>query len=156
MGSCLVEIGHIGIVHALELPLMQDQQVVQAFLSDAPQIAFADGIGSWCMIRRFQYLDAAGSGHARERGPEFANVITNEIFRRSSIRSRLPQLLGGPGVGRRTCDTHMNDSPRLHIDNEEGKQRMKEKVGDLQEITCPAVFGMRVQEGGPILSSLSR
>lgn len=50
----------------------------------------------------------------------------------------------------------MDDSPRVHIDNEEGKQRSKEKVGNLQEITRPDVFGMIVQEGGPVLSSLSR
>ena len=49
----------------------------------------------------------------------------------------------------------MDDSPRVQIDDEEGKQRTKEKVGDLQEITRPDVFGMRVQEGGPGLSSWS-
>jgi hypothetical protein len=36
MGSYLVEVGGIAIEDALELPLMQDQQVVQTFLSDAP------------------------------------------------------------------------------------------------------------------------
>lgn len=35
-------------------------------------------------------------------------------------------------------------------------QRTKEKVCNLQEITRPDVFGMIVQEGGPVLSSLSR
>jgi hypothetical protein len=44
MGSYMVEVGHIGIEHALELPLMQDQQVVQAFLPHTPQEAFADHI----------------------------------------------------------------------------------------------------------------
>ena len=33
MGSCLVEVHHIRIEDALELPLMKDQQMVQAFLS---------------------------------------------------------------------------------------------------------------------------
>ena len=32
MRPCLVEVGHIRIEHALELPLMQDQQVIEAFL----------------------------------------------------------------------------------------------------------------------------
>src|SRR5438067_3211974 len=82
MRSCLVEVGYIGIEHALELLLLKDQQVIEAFLSDAPHEAFADGIGAFRIIRRFQYLDATGCGHARERGPEFALVSTNEIFRR--------------------------------------------------------------------------
>jgi hypothetical protein len=44
MGSCSVEVGHIGIEHALELPLMQDQQMVQAFLSDTPQETLTDAL----------------------------------------------------------------------------------------------------------------
>jgi hypothetical protein len=68
MQPSLVEIGHIGIEHPLELPLMQDQQVVLAFLSDAPQIAFADGIGSWGMNRRFEQLDATGRRYSAETG----------------------------------------------------------------------------------------
>ncbi len=63
----MVEVAYIGIEHALELLLLKDQQVIEAFLSDAPHEAFADGIGAFRMIRRFQYLDAAGCGHARER-----------------------------------------------------------------------------------------
>ena len=53
MGSCLVEVRHIRIEDALELLLMEDQQMVQAFLSDTSQEALADGIGSGCMIRAF-------------------------------------------------------------------------------------------------------
>ncbi len=51
MWSGLVEVRDVHIEDALELPLMEDQQVVQAFLPHAPQEAFADGIGSWRMIR---------------------------------------------------------------------------------------------------------
>ena len=36
MRSCLVEVRDVCIEDALELPLMQDQQVIQTFLSDAP------------------------------------------------------------------------------------------------------------------------
>ena len=50
----------------------------------------------------------------------------------------------------------MDDLTSVHIDDEEGKQRAKEEVGDLQEITRPDVFGVRVQEGSPGLTSLSR
>ena len=46
MRPCLIEIGHILIQNALELPLLQDQQVIQAFLTNTSQEAFTDGIGS--------------------------------------------------------------------------------------------------------------
>ena len=36
MGSCLVEVGHIGIEHALEMLLMKNQQMIETLLSDAP------------------------------------------------------------------------------------------------------------------------
>jgi len=57
MRSCLVEVGHILIEHALELLLAGDQQMVETFLSDASQIAFTDRIGSWSMIRGFENLN---------------------------------------------------------------------------------------------------
>src|SRR6266699_6948289 len=40
MGSGLVEVGHIVIEDALKLPLMKDQQMVEAFLPYAPQETF--------------------------------------------------------------------------------------------------------------------
>ena len=81
MGSCLVKVRHIGIEDAVELPLMEDQHMVQAFLSDAPQEAFADGIGSWSMIRCFENLNPTRGRHTSEAGPKFAIVLTNQIFR---------------------------------------------------------------------------
>src|SRR5262249_25022532 len=72
MRPCLVEVGYIFIQHALELLLLKDQQVVQALLPDAPQIAFADRIGSWGMIRRFQDLDAACFRHTSKARAKFA------------------------------------------------------------------------------------
>ena len=53
MRSCLVEVGHIRIEHVLELLLLKDQQVVEAFLPHTPHEAFTDGIGAWRMIGGF-------------------------------------------------------------------------------------------------------
>src|SRR5215472_2850637 len=46
MGLCLVEVGHIASEHVLELLLLHDQQMVQAFLPHTSQEAFTDRIGS--------------------------------------------------------------------------------------------------------------
>ena len=100
MRSCLVEVGHIRIENALELPLLQDQQVIQAFLTHTSQEAFTDGIGSGRVIGRFKNLDAASCGHARETGSKFAITIANEIVRCLPIGSRFPELLGHPSIGR--------------------------------------------------------
>jgi len=78
---CLVEVGHIGMEDALELLLLKDQQVVQACLSDAPQEAFADRIGSWCVIGGPEQLDATGRRHSLETGSTRAVVISKQIVR---------------------------------------------------------------------------
>jgi len=72
------------------------------------QEAFTDRIGQWCAVGRFQDLDAAACGHARETGSKFAITIANEVLRRLSIGSRFPQLLCGPGIGRRARDPHLD------------------------------------------------
>ena len=46
MRSCLVEVRYIRIEDALELSIMKDQQMVEAFLPHTPQEALTDGIGS--------------------------------------------------------------------------------------------------------------
>jgi hypothetical protein len=96
MRSCLVEVGHIGIEHALELLLLNNQQMIQAFLSDAPQEALTDRIGSGRMNRRFQDLDAAGCGHTSEARPKFGIVIPNQVLGRVPIRSRFSQRYARP------------------------------------------------------------
>jgi len=40
--------------HAVELLLLKDHQVIEAFLPHAPHEALADRIGSGCMIGRLQ------------------------------------------------------------------------------------------------------
>ena len=80
MWSCPVEVRHIHIEHALELLLMEDEQVVKAFLSHTPQEAFADRIGSGSVIRCFKNLNGTRCRHPGETGAKFAIIITNEIL----------------------------------------------------------------------------
>ena len=79
--------------HAVELLLLKDHQVIEAFLPHAPHEALADRIGSGCMIGRFPYLDAAGCGHARETGPQCVVVLANQVLGCVPIRGWL--LAGG-------------------------------------------------------------
>ena len=153
MGSCLLEVGHIGIEDALELPLMQDQQVVQTLLPHTPHESLADGIGPWGMNRRFEQLDATGPRHPHKRGAKFAIVISYQILRCLSIGRGFAELLGRPGIGRRSCHAHLDDLARLQFDDEEGKEGSKEQIGDLEEVTRPDVGGMGVQKRAPLLPS---
>ena len=109
MGSCLVEVNHIRLEVTLKLLLLQNQQMIQAFLSDAPQETLTDGIGSWRVNRRFEQLDTARFRHSSKARPKFAVVITDQILRCWPIRSRLSQLLRDPRIGRRAGHAHVDD-----------------------------------------------
>jgi hypothetical protein len=50
----------------------------------------------------------------------------------------------------------VDDLARLQFDDEEGKERTEEEIGDLQEITSPNTLRMIAQKGRPGLSSWSR
>ena len=76
MRSCLIEVRSIQIEYALELLLAEDQQVVKAFLSHTPQEAFADCIGTGCMIGGCKNLNSTRCRHTSKAGPKFAIVIT--------------------------------------------------------------------------------
>jgi len=106
--SCLVEVHHIRIEDTLELPLMNNQQMVQTFLSHTPQEAFTDGIGAWSMIRGFEKLDVTARRHPVETGSKLAVVIMNQILGCLPIRSGFAELLGHPGIGRRSCHADMD------------------------------------------------
>src|SRR5947209_4272065 len=74
MGSCSVEVHDIRIQDPLELLFLKNQQMVKAFLPHTSQEAFTDSIGSWCVIRGLEQLNATGRRHSAERGSKLAIV----------------------------------------------------------------------------------
>ena len=58
-----IEVLHIGMKDAVQLLLLQDEQVIETFATHTAQKPFTDGIGAWRVIRGFQDLDAAGGCH---------------------------------------------------------------------------------------------
>ena len=153
MRSCLVEVGHIRLEDAVQLPLMQDQQVIEAFLPHTPQEALTDGIGSRCMNRRFEQLDATGRRHASEARPKFGIVIMYQILGCVPIGGGFPELLRHPGISRRSSDAYVDHLARMQFDDEEGKEGSKEQIGDLQEVTRPDLCDVGVHKGCPPLTS---
>ena len=136
-----VEVVHIGVEHALELLLMQDEQMVEALTSDTTEEALADRIRSRGMIRRFENLDATRLGNLREGHSKLTIVITDEVLRSHTIGGGFPKLLRGPSIRRRSCDAFVNHSARVQFDNEEGKQRAEEEIGDRKARRTPRSAG---------------
>ena len=93
MRSSLIEVLDIGSKGPLQLLLMQDEQVIEAFLPHTSQEALADGIGSGCTNRRFQDLDRARFRHTSKTRSKLAIVIANQVLRCLPIQGGFAQLL---------------------------------------------------------------
>jgi hypothetical protein len=128
MWSRPIEVCHILIEHALELLLMEDQQMVKAFLPHTPHKAFADGVRAWRVIRRFENLNGTCCCHPSEAGPKFAIIITNQILRCLPIRRGFSKLLRNPGIGGRSCHSHVDYASRFEFDDDEREERSKEEI----------------------------
>jgi hypothetical protein len=121
----MIEVEDIRVEYALELLLMQDEQIVEAFPPHTPEKAFTDGIGSRSMIWYCENLDVTRLGNPCEAHPELAIMITDEILRPLSKGGGLPQLLGDPSVGRiswKSVDADVDHLPRVQFDDEESEE----------------------------------
>jgi len=111
MRSCLVEVRYICIEDALELLLVEDQQVVEAFLPHTPQEAFAERIGSWRMKGRLENLESTRCRYPSKTWSKFAIIITNQILRCLPVRSGFSEVLRDPEIGRRSCHAYVDHLP---------------------------------------------
>jgi hypothetical protein len=75
----LIVVYDIGLEETVELFLLQDQEMIQAFSPDASQKAFTDGIGSWRPVRRSKHFDTTCYCHSGKMLPKFAIIIPDQI-----------------------------------------------------------------------------
>ena len=127
MRSCPVEVHRILIQNTLELFLLKDQQMVEAFLPHTSQEAFADGVGAFRLNRRFEQLDATDLRHSAETGSKLAIVITDQILGCLPIRRRFSQLLGHPGIRWASSHAHVDHLARLEFYDEERLRAVERK-----------------------------
>ena len=89
--SGLIEVLDIGTQDTMKLLLLQDEQVIETLSTHTAHKPFTDRIDSRRLVGRFQYLDAAGCGHARETGSKLGITITDEILRTLTIGGGFPK-----------------------------------------------------------------
>ena len=131
------------------MALAEDEQVVRAFATHAPQEALARRVGPRGPDGRAQDADPARGGEAVEARPVLTVVVTDEEARTRVKGRRLAQLLGNPGVGRVARHAHVHHAARAEGDDEERVERAEEQVGDRQEVAGPGLAGVVAQEGRP-------
>jgi len=80
MWSGLIEIDHIGFEEAMELPLVEDQEMIQTCSPHAPQKPFTDGIRLRRPVRDSKHLDATCCRHSRKIRVEFPVLSTGSFW----------------------------------------------------------------------------
>ncbi len=164
MRSSLIEVHHVCLEETIELLLMQDQEMIQAFSPHASQKAFTDSIRSRSSVRCPKHFDATRGSYTRKTRPKFAVIIPNQILWFCSIRCRFSQLLRNPGIGGRSGHIHVDDLARFQFDDKEGRKRTEEEGSRLQKIASPNLCRMIAvlatwyirSENGPLRSERPR
>jgi hypothetical protein len=75
-----VEVLNIGVEHAVELLLLQNEQMIEALTPHAFSEAFTGRIRSRGVIRDGEHLDLTRVRHSGEVQPKRAIVVTDEIL----------------------------------------------------------------------------
>src|SRR3954447_23727413 len=93
-------VGEIRAKDSAEMPLIDDDYVVETFASNGPDHAFDVRILPWTPRTR-HHLGDAETGDAATHGLIVNSVsVSQEPVWSSVVREGIDQLLGGPGGGR--------------------------------------------------------
>jgi hypothetical protein len=144
MWSCLVEVRHIGIQDAVELLLMEDEQLIEARTLHTAQEPLTDGIGAWGVIGGFEHLDATRFGNPCEGHPKLALLSKDEVLRSDTKGGSFPKRFGRPRIGGRSPHAYVDHFARVQKGVEEGEQRTEEKVRYWQKVASPDLLSMRL------------
>jgi hypothetical protein len=86
--------------HLLQMPLVEDEHMIQAFSSQRAYEPLGNGIRLRCSDRRANLADAEAFCPARERLSENRIPVSNQEAGRRTIEAGIDDLLPGPGGGR--------------------------------------------------------
>lgn len=129
--------------------------MVQTFPPRTSQEPFAHSIGSRRFVRGSQYLDTAACRYTGKPLGELAVIVPDQIFRHLSVRRCLPELLSYPPIGWRSCHAEVDYPARAKLYDKEDEEGPKEQVVYWQEIACPHLVSMVMQECCPVLAGLA-
>jgi hypothetical protein len=137
------------------VPLIEQNEIVQALPSDGPDEAFAECIRRWLLNGCSQYSHPEVVQRQIERRRKDRVAIVNDEFVRMRVRENFSKLLGRPFCGGMSRDITVQNPPRAdfhryeHIQNSEGQSdRYKEVAGHNR-------FRLVPNERGPALIGVS-
>src|SRR5262249_52239479 len=150
MGTPRIEVGHVLVQDALQVALVDDDQMIQTFgpgRSDPPLSQRLRPPGSH---GRVDLPDAEPLHAAVELNPEPAVSVTNQIPWRVPLpATRVHDLQGHPCGGGMPGYPNLHDLPSLVAHHEEDVQRLEEDRANREEVARPDVLRLARQELPP-------
>jgi hypothetical protein len=152
---CDVEIVEAVLLqHVLDVPLAEDDDVIETVAPDAAEKPLANGIHERSLNGRPKNADAGALRGAVEVGTELTVVVSDDELGPDAEGSSLPHLLCRPLRGRVPRNANMNDLLCIDVHDEEREDLTKPNVVYLEKIVGP--HGVIAQERVPVLPARRR
>ena len=150
----LVEVlERILLEHATKVRLVQDDDVIEALSPGTAKKPLANRVQIWRPGRDSDDFDTRALGDRGKLLSELPIVVPDQEPRALAERCRLAKLLRCPPISRRPSHTDVHDFPRAVPDDEEGEDRPKEPIVELQEIAGPDFVGVVLEKSPPRLAA---
>ena len=127
---------------ALEVPVIEHQQVVEALTAQRAEEALADGVHVRRAHGGADHSDARGPGERIEVGPELVVAIANQEPQRGAERGRVAKLLRHPSLRRDPCRRCEHDFAGGEFDEHKREGGPEEHVVGLQEVAGPSLLSV--------------
>jgi hypothetical protein len=127
---------------AVEVPAVEQENVVEALATQRAQKALADGVHVRRAHRGADYPDPGGARERVEGGPELVVAVPNQESWRRTRGRRVTKLLRRPGLRREARRRREHDLVGGELDEHEREDRAEEHVIGLQKVAGPDLLGV--------------
>ncbi len=159
MGPGAIEIGDVFAEHPLEVPLIEDQQVIETFLPHRADPALGVRIRFGCVVRCSDDRDTLSSEYGIKGGGEFRiSVVDQEAHRDCALLdlpTHLPRLLCHPGrrrAGRAPSDV---DPSRAEFNGKQDVDRRQPNCFDCKKVARQDLVLVMTKKGPPTTTMVS-
>lgn len=151
MGSCAMVVGEVPGQRATEVPLAENDDVVEALASDRADETFRERILPRTVWRREDFINPHAL-HAMAKLLAIDSVtVAQEIGRRGVVREGVYDLLGSPVGGGVLGHVEVDDAPAMVSEHDEDEEPAQARCGDCEEVEGDKVSDMIGEERPPSL-----
>src|SRR4030095_3468695 len=131
------------------MPLVEHNDVIEAFPSNRPDDTFSEGILPWRSrgdedFAHSQALHPPDEHTAVDRVP-----VAEQVLGRGLFREAFDQLVGGPGGGGGVSDVYMDECATGVSKDQESEEQVEGKGRDDEEVDGDNLADMCPEEGTP-------